>query len=199
MRLQADNEFQQVNIKDLNDLNNLDMFTSSIRGSKAFAAEQKIREVEARIAKLNAQKLKISPAKIIEKSALKMNLMKSRKYGLSPEEIEQRSLAGEHFKITFNTYRIERTQRLHCRQDAYDAKKYSTKREKLRDELFVGEKVYILAERIRKKSAPGNFYKQSVQNISYFNKDNVYYKKNFTDWGNKILLAKRRSKQQKYC
>ena len=39
MRLQVDNEFQQVKMKDLNNENNGEMFTSSIRGSKAFAAE----------------------------------------------------------------------------------------------------------------------------------------------------------------
>ena len=48
------------------------------------------------------------------------------------------------------------------------------KRNKLRENLNIGEKVYILAERIKKKSAPGKFYKQSVQNISYFNKDMIY-------------------------
>ena len=44
------------------------------------------------------------------------------------------------------------------------------KRNKLRENLNIGEKVYILAERIKKRSAPRKFYKQSVQN-SYFNKD----------------------------
>ena len=39
MRLQVYNEFQQVKMKDLNHENNAEMFTSSIRGSKAFAAE----------------------------------------------------------------------------------------------------------------------------------------------------------------
>ena len=52
--------------------------------------------------------------------------------------------------------------------------KYSAKRKKLRDELFVGEKVFVLAERIKKKTAPGKSYKQSVQNISYFNKDRTF-------------------------
>ena len=47
------------------------------------------------------------------------------------------------------------------------------KRKKLRENLKT-EKVYILAERIKKKSALGKFYKQSVQNISYFNKDVIY-------------------------
>ena len=77
MRLQVNNEFQQVKIKDLNDANNIDMFNSSIRGGKAFDAEQKIRELKTRIAKINAQKLKISPAKIIERTTLNMNLIKA--------------------------------------------------------------------------------------------------------------------------
>ena len=63
IRLQVDNEFQQVKLKDLNDQNNVEMFTSSVRGGKAFAVEQKIRELKTRISKLNAQKLKISPTK----------------------------------------------------------------------------------------------------------------------------------------
>ena len=46
MKLQVDQEFQLVKIKDLNDLNNVKMFSTSIRGGKAFAAEQKIRELK---------------------------------------------------------------------------------------------------------------------------------------------------------
>ena len=93
MRLQVDNKFQQVKLKDLNYQNNVEMFTSSVRGRKAFAAEKKIRELKTRISKLNAQKRKISPTKIILKSANNMNKIKSEKYGLSPKEIEK--------KITF--------------------------------------------------------------------------------------------------
>ena len=70
-------------------------------------------------------------------------------------------------------HRIEKTQRLHRRQDFYDVRRYLTKR-KLRDELFMSEKAFILAERIRKKAALGKFYKQSVQNINYFNKDRTF-------------------------
>ena len=32
----------------------------------------------------------------------------------------------------------------------------------------------VLAERIKNKAAPGRFYKQSVQNISYFNKNRTF-------------------------
>ena len=54
MHLPVDNKFQQVKIKDLNDKFNLTMITASIRGGKAFAAKQKIRELKSRIAKVKA-------------------------------------------------------------------------------------------------------------------------------------------------
>ena len=55
MRLQVDNEFQEVKIKDLNDQNNGEMFTTSVCGGNAFAAEKKIRELKTRTSKLNVQ------------------------------------------------------------------------------------------------------------------------------------------------
>ena len=39
---------------------------------------------------------------------------------------------------------------------------------------MIDEKMLVLAERIKKKSAPGRFYKQSVQSISYFDKDRTF-------------------------
>ena len=71
-------------------------------------------------------------------------------------------------------HRLEKRHKLNQRQDRYDKKKYDRKRKKSRKNLNIGEKVYVLAERIKKKSAPGKFYKQSVQNISCFNKDTVF-------------------------
>ena len=123
MRLQVDNEFQQVKIKDLSDENNVEMFTSSVRGEKAFAAKQKTRELKTRIAKLSAEKLKITSTKIIQNSTLNMNNMKSEKYGLSTEEIEKQSLAGEQYKTIFNVHRIEKTKKLHDRLDRYHRKR----------------------------------------------------------------------------
>ena len=174
MRLQVDNEFQQVKIKDLNNINNIEMFTSVVRGGKAFTAEQKIRELKTRIAKINAQKLKISPNKIIEKSVANMNLRPSKKYGLPPEDVERCALQNERFKTIFNIKRTEKTKRLHCRLDDYDKKSYSFKKKQLRTDLSISERVYMLAERIKKKSAPGKIYKQSVQNINYFNKKKIF-------------------------
>ena len=88
-----------------------------MRGGKAFAAEQNIKGLKTRISKLKSQKLEISPTKIIQNSTLNMNLMKSVKYGLSPEEIERQTLTSEQFRILFNMGRIKKTQKLHARLD----------------------------------------------------------------------------------
>ena len=65
MWLQVDNEFQQVKIKELNEMNNIEIFPTNVRGTKKYrnAAEQKIRKLKTKIPKLNAQKLKISSKK----------------------------------------------------------------------------------------------------------------------------------------
>ena len=122
MRLQVDQEFQQVKIKDLNELNNVSMFSTSLRGGKAFAAEQKIRELKTRIAKLKSQKLKIPPNKIIEMSTANMNIRPSAKYGFSPEEVEKRALESERFKVLYNMHRLEKTNKLNQRRDRFNKK-----------------------------------------------------------------------------
>ena len=68
--------------------------------------------------------------------------------------------------------------KIHNRLDRYDRKKYAAKKKKLCQDHNVAEKVLILAKRMRKKSAPGKFYKQTVQNIPYFNKKETFIMRN---------------------
>ena len=135
MNLQVDEEFQQVKIKDLNDLNNVEMFSTSLSGGKAFVAEQKIRELKTRIAKLNSQKLKISPNKIMEMSTANMNIQPSKKYGFSPEEVERKALESKRFRSVYNMHRLEKARKLNIRQNKFDQKNYLRKRKKLRENL----------------------------------------------------------------
>ena len=51
MRLQTENEFQHVKIKDLNGKYKGTMFTTNVQGGRAFAAKQKIRELKNRYQK----------------------------------------------------------------------------------------------------------------------------------------------------
>ena len=86
-----------------------------------------------------------------------MKAMKSQKYGISPDEIEEKSLSSQRFKVLFNFKRIEWSQDVSDRLDRYDRKKYAAKMKKLRSDLQIGNKVLVLADRIKKKFAPENF------------------------------------------
>ena len=56
MLLQTDLEFKQNEIKKLNQEYNVNLYHSKVRGGKAFAAEQKIREFKKILLKTNALK-----------------------------------------------------------------------------------------------------------------------------------------------
>ena len=100
------------------------MFTTSLKGGKPFAANQKIRELKTRIVKLKGQKLKLTPKKIIEISTANMNIKPSRKYSNSPEKAENNALNSKRFRTLFNMYRTERTNKTNARIDRFDRKQY---------------------------------------------------------------------------
>ena len=101
MKLQVNNKFQQVKIQNLNDQNDVKIFTTSVRGGKAFVAEQKVGKFKAAIAKLSIQKLNVLPTKIILKFAENVNNVDSEKYGISPEEIEKRASSDKNLRRFF--------------------------------------------------------------------------------------------------
>ena len=57
--------------------------------------------------------------------------------------------------------------------------KIAAKKKKLRENLSKGEKVFVLDKKIKKKFAPRKFYKQTVQNMPYFNKKTVLDKNSY--------------------
>ena len=84
MRLQTDNEFEQVEIKYLNE---------KYKVTKVFAAEQKLQELKNRIPKIKAMldknKYKIPLTAIIKCSTENINNVVSEKYKLTPNKIEK--------------------------------------------------------------------------------------------------------------
>ena len=147
-----DNGFQQAKIKDLNDKFNVTMFTTSLKRGKAFATEQKIRELKSKISKLGAishkQKAKIPAVTIIKQSDENMNHVKSEKHCISPNIIEEKSLSSQRFRILFNFKRVEQSKNVSVRLDKCDSIKYAAKKKELCNSLKIGEKVLILAKRI---------------------------------------------------
>ena len=47
-------------------------------------------------------------------------------------------------------------------------------RQKLRSPLTVGEKVLVLAKRLRKKDVSSNLYKSMTENVSFFNREEIF-------------------------
>ena len=94
MRLQKDQEFQQTNIKKLNKEYDVDMYSTKLRGGKAFAAEQKIRELKRLLLKSKRMKKfehkRAKPNELIKKATFNLNNIKSPKYGFAPQEIENK-------------------------------------------------------------------------------------------------------------
>ena len=178
MRLQTDQEFQQNEIKKINLKYNVEMFSSRIRGGKAFAAEQKIRELKKVIFKTkNAYKLskkKINSKKIIEKSVQNLNKINSEKYGLPPEVIEKKTLANDVFREVYDFYRLVKVTKNANRYERYNEKLDRKQKKKLREPLNINEKVLVLAERIKKKDAPKFLFKSTKENIPFFNKKEIF-------------------------
>ena len=141
MRLQTDNEFQQKKIKDLNERYNVTKFTTSVRGGKAFVAEQKIRELKKRMLKIKEisdwSKSKITVKTIIKRSAYNMNKVISEKYGISPNDIETKSLSSKQFRTKFNFDSINKSKKIANRLNKYDKNNYSRKKKEQREPLIL--------------------------------------------------------------
>ena len=70
MRLQVNLEFQQNEIKKLNQKYNVEMFSTKIRGGKTFAAEQKIREFKKFYLEVKVYINRQKPADLMQKNLL---------------------------------------------------------------------------------------------------------------------------------
>ena len=178
LRVQTDKEFQQNEIKKLNQKYNVEMFSTRLRGGKAFAAEQKIRELKKVIFKTkkayNLTKKKINSKKIIEQSVKNLNKINSEKYGLPPEVIEKKTLENDVFKEVNDFYRLVKVSKDANRYERYNERIDKKQKRKLREPLNIDEKVLVLAERIKKKDAPKFLFKSTTENIPFFNKKEIF-------------------------
>ena len=178
MRVQVDLEFQQNKIKELNKKYNVEMFSTKTRGGKAFAAEQKIREFKKILFRIKKtykrMQKKLNSTKLIRKTVENMNKTKSIKYDLEPEVIEKRSLLDDNFREKYDFYRLVRVTKALNRYKKHDVNIDLKRKKKLREPLAIGERVLILASRLKKKDAPGVLFKSTTENKPFFNRKEVY-------------------------
>ena len=105
-----------------------------------------------------------------------MNETVSTKYGLAPENIEKRSLNpkdGKYFQEICVSVRLRKIQNNQMRNDKYN-QKLDWRKKTLRSPLNLTEKVLVLAERLRKKDAPGRLYKGSTENVPFFYRNRIF-------------------------
>ena len=102
------------------------MFSTAVRGGKAFAAEQKLRELKKRMFRLKFLKKRIKGKGLrpyeIKKTAENMNSMPSAKYKQTPNKIEKKLLSSEADKERFNFSRSEKDGREKTRLEKFDKK-----------------------------------------------------------------------------
>ena len=103
-----------------------------------------------------------------------MNSLPSAKYKQTPNEIKKNSLNSEASRERFNFLRLKKNREEKVRQEKLNKKIYKRKNLKLKSLLEVGEEVLVLPSRLKKEESPGKFYKNSVDNKSYFHKSEVF-------------------------
>ena len=189
MYLQTDLEFKQNAIKNLNKEFNVEMFHTKLRGGKAFAAEQKIREFKKLLLKTKrftkGQGKKLKPNKVIKNVVENLNKTPSAKYEIPPETVENNTLNSEFNREMFDFLRIKKVDNNKFRNEKYNRRK-DRRQKKLRNPLYLDEKVLVLAERLKKKDAPSKLFKATTDNTPFYNREKIFtiYKRAKLDNGN---------------
>ena len=103
------------------------MFSIAVRGGKAFAAEQKLRELKKRLSRpfvlqRNSKTKLKSPNILIQKAVENMNSLPTAKYGIEPDKIEKRSFKSDWFRDWFDIGRLSRISKAQPRHERYQTK-----------------------------------------------------------------------------
>ena len=195
-----DREFQQTYIKKLNKQFEVVMYSTNLRGGKAFAAEQKIHELKKLLLRSKwIKKLahkRVKPNELIKKATYNVNNTRSAKYVFSPDEIEKESLdpkERQNFREPCDFSRLWR-RKAQGRGDMYAKKLDSRGKRRLRDPLDIGEQVLVLTERLKKKDAPDRLYKSTIENRLYINRSRLSTINKCVQVGDDVITTMQRNK-----
>ena len=102
---------------------------------------------------------------------MKIENTKARKYGAPPEELEKKSLESEEYKLGYGFKRLKKVDKHAARFSRYSRKVGKRNKKIMRSPVNVGEVVYVLSGRLKKKDAPSVFCKRTTDKKSFFIKD----------------------------
>ena len=127
------------------------MYSTHLIGGKAFAAEQKIRELKKLLLKSKSIKKfkgkRFQPNEILKKAWFNLNNTRSAKYGNSPEQIEEQALnpdTGKYFQEVYDFYHFIKVKESRDQRKRFDSK-IDRRKKRLRDPLGIVKKVLVLA------------------------------------------------------
>ena len=174
MRLQTNQEFNQNEIKEINKRYNVLHYNSKLNDGHTMAAEQKIRELKNRLKNFKRllKKGKLKPNEALRKATVNMNIFPTKKYGVPPEEVGKKSLESEEYKLDYNFKCLKKVDRDAARYWRYDMKLNKKIKKKVRSPLNVGEIVFVLSAKLKKKDAPSIFYKSTTDKKSFLTRTN---------------------------
>ena len=105
-----------------------------------------------------------------------MNKTVSAKYEIATENIEEKSLDskdGKYFQEVYDFMRLKKIQNNEMRVDKYN-QRIDRRKKNLWSLLNIREKVLVLAKRLKKKDAPGKYFKSPTDNIPFFNRNRIF-------------------------
>ena len=112
--------------------------------------------------------------KLIRNAVQNMNNTNCQKYELAANTIEKKSLENEDFCEIYDFHRMVKVSKSAERYSRNNKRLDKKSRKKLNSPLTVGEKVLVLAERLRKKDAPGNLYNSTTKNTPFLNRNELF-------------------------
>ena len=86
----------------------------------------------------------------------------------------KKTLNDENFHKIFDFHRLVKVRKFAERYECGDNKSDRRFHKKLRNLLEIGEKVLVLAKRLKKKDAPGTLYKSTTENMQFCNCDQIF-------------------------
>lgn len=112
--------------------------------------------------------------KLICKATTNMNNIQPQKYSYPPKAIKENAIRSKKFWDIYDFYGLLKVQKHAERYANTDVKKGKLLPRRLREPLKVGERVLVMAERLKKKEAPKHFYKSTTQKVSLFNREQIF-------------------------
>ena len=116
----------------------------------------------------------MNPIKITKKVTQNLISIKSKKNEYAPKNIEEKTIENKYFREIYDFYRLFKVKKFADHYKRADISKDKSLHKQLRNPLLVNWEVLVLAERLKKKDVPKQLYKPTAEDISFFNKGQIF-------------------------